>query len=1072
MNRNLLAATCLTPIGLVLATPALADTTISTAVTNNQNTSTANAGAPDNLIISAAGSVAPTAGTAVTIDSNNTVNNAGAIKFSGVDNAIGIGGGGGFTTGITNSGTITIDETYTQVDGNADGVVDGPFAQGTGRYGILLSGPGAFTGTITNAGSITIKGNNSGGLVSNVRIAGNVVNSATISVTGDNGYGVRLGAVDGKVTLSGAVSATGQNSIGVALGGDISGQLVVHNAIVATGYTATALPTTITSLIADNLKQGGSGLIIGGNVGGGVLIAPATTTTDATIDADNDGIVDVNESAGSVISYGSAPGMVIGSASQSVTLGTFAGSTAGLINNGAITGTGVYAGFNATGLQIGGLGQPVTISGGMINGGTITAISNAATATALYIGSGATLPSLTNSGAINSSSTTTTGGVARAIVIDAGASLPTIANTGTISASPYDNTNASWAILDKSGTLTSVTNTGGISGSANTANTRAIDVGTNTTGFTYTQSQSATSGAAAPTLLGAIITGSGNDTISASAGTIKSIVTTGAGDDLIALSGSAAFTGSTSFGDGNDRLTLAGTSSYTGDVDFGAGTGTLTLGGTSAFTGQLLNSGANVAVALQGGALNLTNATAVSIGSLSVNGGSIGVVINPAAGTATQINVLGATTITAPATIKVALSSFVTGATSYTVLKSGTLTGSANLGLSITALPYLLTGSLSGNDSAGTVAVTIQRKTAAALAFNRSETAAYDAVYASIAGNTQLTGLFLGFADRDSLIQRYRQMLPDHAGGVFDLLYTGARNMAPSESVTPWTHIGRLALWVQQSFWNANQKSIDTPGYKGTGYGASGGGDIELGDVGRVGLTASYVFANIKNRSGGSVTANQFLGGAYWRGDWGGLHLAASGGGGIVTLSSRRSLTGTSAASTVLLSNSADWNGIAVQGNVRAAYEARLGAFYARPTGVLNYYRLHEKGHTESGGSTAYDLVVAPRNSNELAATGTMALGVRLWGDSKDKDPDTINMTFEIEGGRREVINGTVGATTAHYSGGQDFTLLPEDRPSGYIGSVSTSVGSQIFRFVASATAETRNGYKTYLGRVSLRGLF
>ena len=56
----------------------------------------------------------------------------------------------------------------------------------------------------------------------------------------------------------------------------------------------------------------------------------------------------------------------------------------------------------------------------------------------------------------------------------------------------------------------------------------------------------------------------------------------------------------------------------------------------------------------------------------------------------------------------------------------------------------------------------------------RAEAAAYDAVFAAITGSTQLSDLFLGFTDRNSTMLRYREMLPDHQGGVFDVLTQGA----------------------------------------------------------------------------------------------------------------------------------------------------------------------------------------------------------------------------------------------------------------------------------------------------------
>src|SRR4051794_32681453 len=122
--RLALTATCITTLATLLATGAHADTTVSTATTTPLVTSSAG-----NINITADGSIAPTAsGAAVTINSSNTVTNAGKITFNGIDNAVGILGNGGVTSSITNSGTITLDETYTRTDANGDGVLDGPYA--------------------------------------------------------------------------------------------------------------------------------------------------------------------------------------------------------------------------------------------------------------------------------------------------------------------------------------------------------------------------------------------------------------------------------------------------------------------------------------------------------------------------------------------------------------------------------------------------------------------------------------------------------------------------------------------------------------------------------------------------------------------------------------------------------------------------------------------------------------------------------------------------------------------------------------------------------------------------------
>jgi hypothetical protein len=66
-----------------------------------------------------------------------------------------------------------------------------------------------------------------------------------------------------------------------------------------------------------------------------------------------------------------------------------------------------------------------------------------------------------------------------------------------------------------------------------------------------------------------------------------------------------------------------------------------------------------------------------------------------------------------------------------------------------------------------------------------------------------------------------------------------------------------------------------------------------------------------------------------------------------------------------------------------------------------------------------------------------------------------------------------VGSTTAHFTNGQDFTLVPEDRKSGWIGDVTASLGSSIFRFFATGEVETRaDGQRIVSGRFGFRGSF
>lgn len=1064
--RLALKATCITTLASLLAVQAHADTTVSTATTAPLKTSTAG-----NISITADGSITPSvSGPAVTIDSNNTVTNAGKISFTGIDNGIGIDAAAGVTSTITNSGTISVDENYTRTDTNGDTVLDGPYANGSNRYGIRTEG--AFTGNITSTGAVTVRGNNSAGIYLNGPLTGNFSNNAAVTVTGDNTYGIRLGDVTGNVTSAGAISILGGASPGLVLG-NVTGQVVVHGSITTTGYGATTPPTDITKLTAQNLEQGGSAMIIGGNVTGGVLVAAAPSdTTDTTADKDKDGIADAGEGTANFITYAAAPSIVVGSSTQATHLGVLQGNTNGLVINGNVSGVGVYSGITGTGIQIGGMGQSVTIDGGIAIGGAVSGNSDGALGMGMHLSSGVSTPSLTVSGGLAGNASATAGGSSVGLQIDAGASLPTITNSGQIAATTTSTTGSAVAIRDLSNTLNSVTNSGTIIGSSTNGNGIAIDVSGRTTGFTYTQALATSTQTTVPGISGQILTGNGDDVINISAGLTQSKLVLGAGNDQVNISGTSVAALNTLLGDGNDSVTVSGTGIYNGPIDFG-GTGnkSLTVNSGASYFGKFVNGGGNVAVKVTNGTLAFNSTDVSTMGSLAVAGGTIGVVVDPSAnGGHSLIQVTGATTITAPTTLKVSVTNFGVTPNPVTVIQSGTLAGSNNLTLSIDALPYLLKGVLVGNDAAGTVGVGVERKTAGELGLRTSEAAAYDAVFAAIQGNTDMSNLFLGFTDRDSTLLRYREMLPDHQGGVFDVLTQGARALAPTQAATPWAQLGRVSLYAQQAIWDEHQRADLTPGNGGSGWGLGGGGDLAIGDHSRIGLSVNYIHGSIRDSGDNEVAANQYGGGIHWLTDFGGFHFTAYGSAGYVRLHEKRFFSGTTDTSAAVYTSTGRWNGMAFAAGGKISYEAKAGAFYVRPSGELSYNRLTEDAHTETGGGSAFDLIVGKRTSDEFAATGLVAAGVQI---GNAIDPEATTLRFEVEGGRRQLLSTNVGSTTAHFTNGQDFTLVPEDRKSGWIGDVTASLGSSIFRFFATGEVETRaDGQRIISGRFGFRGSF
>ena len=318
--RHLLSFTCLTPIALITVSPVFAETVIKDARTTPVRTANANSGAADSVTIDTTGSIKLTAGSAVTMDSNHSVANKGAITITDANNAVGILALPNTNAAITNSGTITIDETYAPTDTDKDGDIDGTFAQGSGRYGIRV-GTG-HVGNILISGTITVEGNSSFGLALDGPLTGNLTNSGKIDVLGNDSVGIRAGNVSGNVVLEGTINARGANSIGALLSGDIGGALRVQGAIAASGYRSVTLPNDVSKLDADDLLQGGNALRVSGNVAGGIILdAPPKDADPKDDDEDKDGVKDASEGTAIVTSFGSAAAFQIGANDRAITIG-------------------------------------------------------------------------------------------------------------------------------------------------------------------------------------------------------------------------------------------------------------------------------------------------------------------------------------------------------------------------------------------------------------------------------------------------------------------------------------------------------------------------------------------------------------------------------------------------------------------------------------------------------------------------------------------------------------------------------------------------------------------------------
>jgi hypothetical protein len=982
---------------LIWATHAGAQTSIDSGRTTPVATSTASPAGPSDINITANGSVQPPSGVAVTIDSNNSVTNSGTIQFQNVNGVTGVQALGGHTGNIVNNNAITVTEDTSSNDANGDGILDGPFATGANRIGIQVTGPAPFVGSISNAagGVITVQGNNSYAISVETALQGTLSSIGTLSFTGAQGGAIRAQAIGGDVQIAGTVTSTGQGAQGITLGGDVAGGITVNGTVTSTGYRSTTRsidPNVLKIMTPDELLQGGTALTVSGSVGRGLLIDSAPVADANNPDANGDGIPDASETGGNVSSFGQAPAVVIGSTNSAtpITFGNVGtGANAyGMIVNGSILGSGVYDGVSATALQIGVPGGgAVNLGGGLHVTGTIQANAYANSATAINIGSGVTIPVIRNDGIISAvMSSDAAGAAATGIVIGPGSNVTTLLNSGAITANVAGQVANGAAVVDQSGSITEIENVGAI-GAGRTltdptvpisGSNVALDLRANTTGVHLLQSTPA------------------------------------------GATGVPSITGAVMFGSGSDRVEILG-GSLLGDMSLGAGANALTVDGGATVAGALTAQGGTVALAVGTGSLSINSANTLNLTSLHLGATSqLIVTADPVAGTATALNVAGDATIDSGAKIGVRLSSILQNSATYTIIRADHLTaGSIDTSL-LGSVPFLYTSSLQSDIGAGTVSVTLNRKTATDLNLPKNTAGEYEPLIQALNKDAGLESAFLAQTDRAGLVKLYNQMLPNYSGSIFQVVSASVAGFSRpiDERVDP---VGG-GFWVQETNVGlVGDSHADQPGYKAYSLGLVGGYELPAMSLGIFGLSFGGSSGQIYDEGASSkqnLTANILDGAGYWRTARGPFSADARLGADYLMVSSDRvaSALGGDGLDVTRIATG-HWHGIGVNARANAAYEIHIGdSLYVRPQVNIDYFRLEEGSYKEKGGGDAMNLAVDSRTSSTLSGFAGVALGA-VMGEQKSWGPELLV-------GYRDVATEKLGATTAHFeSGGDAFSL-------------------------------------------------
>ncbi|WP_054436581.1 autotransporter outer membrane beta-barrel domain-containing protein [Novosphingobium sp. ST904] len=706
--------------------------------------------------------------------------------------------------------------------------------------------------------------------------------------------------------------------------------------------------------------------------------------------------------------------------------------------------------------MIGGQGGNVTLTDGIGVTGTLSATTYDSAATALLINKGSTVTSLYNSGSIAAGITSQGDG-------------------------------SSTAVRDLSGTLTTIDNTGFISATgSDTDTTTALDLSANTTGVTISQylndadaetsaeyledNDTDTDPTIYASITGNILLGSGNDTLSASTGTITGDTYFGNGDDTLSLSGNTVYTGDVYFGSGRGTASLAGTSSFVGTMDFAGNDGTLSLSGTSVYSGNFSNADNLTVTVGSGSKLTASEAENISFGNLIVkSGGILGVYVDTQEGTSSLINVANAT-LESGTKITATVTDLGDAEGTYTVLTASSLDVQGTLDSTETDLPFIYNGEVSTDDNS--VYLTIERKTTAELGLTRSEASAWDAIYSTAQNDDSLTASLLDVDDSATLQTQVSALLPDHSGGVFDAVTHGdrmaARHLSDQSSMFSISDIGG---WFEPVYWRTSKDAGSTAGYKASGSGLSSGVERRT-SLGYFGVSYAWLQGSVTDNGGtGNLDVGQHDLGLFWRNAKGPFMAWARIGASRISVDSTRTFTGTIDDTDFTYAADGKWSGWLFSGLAGASYRFDMSRrFNLKPKVELEQFWLKENGYSETADTDAMALTVASRTSKATTVTPTLTASYSLGTISPDWHP----LTFQVEAGRRELVSGKLGSTTAYFNGGDTydagdaFTITPESLKGAWVSEVSMLAGGLDFTWKITARMERTSDATDLSTRASL----
>lgn len=1055
-----------------------------------------------------------TTGPALVLNSNNNIINSGSITIEDVNNAIGVSLEGGENRNYTQSGSINVNETFEVASTDSDPATDGPFAEGSGRTGILISGSSPFEGNVelTSTSSINIEGTDSFGInltntsINQEGLIGDLFTGGAITVRGARSTAININSgITGDFTNTGTINGQGEDIKGINIEADIQGGFVNSAGVSVTGYRSLGRPTISESfssnsreqITAEDLFQAGSAITIRANISEGIHFDDGINDVlddngNQTFDSDGN-VIRSSDTPSTVVQNGSAPAILIGDTENSILIGSVAQISDpndplyesnlqySFVNQGGIQSNGLYDDIDATALSI----NNAILSQGINNTGQMTATAYVAPqeltdsdgnsltpgdgqARVIVLSTNTIADTLDNSGVILASSSEAIDLVyndltnvlpsrhvlATAIDIDTTSTLNEINNTGSISSVLVGRQGTAYAIRDQSGSLSSVTNTGTIGAVGTTSD----PTGNESINFTLVAIDASQNTDGFTFMQSRAIEDNSSSNFTPADPNIFGDIRLGIGNDWV---GSSA---------GNIR----------GDIDFNLGDDSFYLTGGSFFQGAINNQDGLILGVSDNSTMALTEAEIISITSASFDGTStFSPVLNGNDGTSSTLQASGNVVFETGATIVPTLTNVVgINQTAFTVASAG---GQLTVGdlatLSSSETPFLFNTSYDvvGND----LVITLQLRDSSELGLDQVQSSAYAPAIQALRNNTELGDAFANITTEREFNSAFNQVLPEFSAAARQFVLANVdgaigavANHLDSVRRSPDKPGG---AWLQEFAYFADRSlSGLSEQYRGAGFGISTGLDTSLGPFHAVGVNLGFASTEIEDVLGidEPLDVITIQGGAYAGWASGSLGIETYLGGGFNDFEQNRRVRINSYSGEA----QGDWSGVHINSSARIGYDIDINdKYWIRPTLSLDYLRLSEKSYTETG-DKGIALDVDKRTSESGSATAMFNLGAKFQGKRTWIKP-SIRLGY-----RYELINNPI-KTSYRYanltnSAGEIFNsdtaqlqslLFPD---SGFIIGLSVAAGSIYSSIGFDLDSEIREGFIRHTGRVVVRLLF